>query len=134
MFLTVCSAVEHAHRNLVVHGDIKPGNILFNAEGEPKLVDFGLARNVEAEEEGDAVRQIAAPAQVEQQRAHGEGERQHVRQADAGVKIIARAADNEAEMSRDDIEAAAALTDAYRRMREQVARLEDALREIVREA
>jgi MoxR-like ATPase len=45
-----------------------------------------------------------------------------LRQADAGVKIIARAADNEAEMSRDDLEAAAALTDAYRRMREQVAR------------
>jgi serine/threonine-protein kinase len=39
----VCEAVHHAHRNLVVHRDIKPKNILVTPEGEPKLLDFGIA-------------------------------------------------------------------------------------------
>ncbi len=44
LFLTVCSAVELAHRNLVVHRDLKPGNILVAADGTPKLLDFGIAK------------------------------------------------------------------------------------------
>ncbi|MEP7362140.1 MAG: serine/threonine-protein kinase [Acidobacteriota bacterium] len=44
LFLKVCSAVAYLHRNLVVHRDLKPGNILVTAEGEPKLLDFGIAR------------------------------------------------------------------------------------------
>ncbi len=44
VFLKVCNAVNYAHRNLVVHRDIKPGNILVAADGEPKLLDFGLAK------------------------------------------------------------------------------------------
>ena len=44
LFLQVCSAVDFAHRNLVVHRDIKAGNILVNAEGVPKLLDFGIAK------------------------------------------------------------------------------------------
>lgn len=47
LFLKVCSAVAYAHRNLVVHRDIKPGNILVNANGEPKLLDFGLAKLID---------------------------------------------------------------------------------------
>ena len=41
---TVCSAVHHAHQNLVVHRDIKPGNILVTPEGVPKLLDFGIGK------------------------------------------------------------------------------------------
>jgi non-specific serine/threonine protein kinase/serine/threonine-protein kinase len=44
LFLTVCEAVAAAHRQLVIHGDIKPANILIGADGLPKLLDFGLAR------------------------------------------------------------------------------------------
>ncbi|MFL6529616.1 MAG: protein kinase domain-containing protein [Chthoniobacterales bacterium] len=44
IFLKVCSAVEVAHHNHVIHRDLKPGNILVNAEGEPKLLDFGIAK------------------------------------------------------------------------------------------
>ncbi|MCP5271785.1 MAG: serine/threonine protein kinase [Burkholderiaceae bacterium] len=40
----VCAAVDHAHRSLVVHRDIKPGNILVDAEGHPRLLDFGIAK------------------------------------------------------------------------------------------
>ena len=44
LFLQVCGAVEFAHRNLIVHGDLKPGNILVTEEGTVKLLDFGTAK------------------------------------------------------------------------------------------
>lgn len=44
LFLKVCSAVSFAHRNLIIHRDIKPSNIMVAADGEPKLLDFGLAK------------------------------------------------------------------------------------------
>lgn len=44
LFLSVCSAVQYAHRNLVIHRDLKPGNILITKEGVPRLLDFGIAK------------------------------------------------------------------------------------------
>lgn len=44
LFLKVCDAVSYAHRNLILHRDIKPSNILVDASGEPKLLDFGIAK------------------------------------------------------------------------------------------
>ncbi|NYZ64291.1 serine/threonine-protein kinase [Luteimonas deserti] len=44
LFLQVCAAVEYAHRHLVIHRDLKPGNILVTPDGRTKLLDFGIAR------------------------------------------------------------------------------------------
>ena len=50
LFRSVCSAVHYAHQHLVVHRDIKPGNILVSVEGVPKLLDFGIAKITDPEQ------------------------------------------------------------------------------------
>jgi serine/threonine protein kinase/tetratricopeptide (TPR) repeat protein len=48
LFLQVCGAVQYAHQNLIVHRDIKPANILVTGEAIPKLLDFGIAKLLDA--------------------------------------------------------------------------------------
>jgi serine/threonine protein kinase len=76
LFQTVCSAVHFAHQNLVVHRDIKPGNILVTADGTPKLLDFGVAKLLSATAQGDeltgATMRMMTPEYASPEQARGE--------------------------------------------------------------
>lgn len=74
LFVEIAEAVAHAHRNLIAHRDLKPGNILIGEDGRPKLLDFGIAKALPdasdqaLEETGTALRAFtpdyATPEQV----------------------------------------------------------------------
>src|SRR4051794_6722219 len=56
LFLRVCDAVSHAHRRLIIHRDLKPSNILVEPSGQPKLLDFGIAKLMN--DEGEATQTL----------------------------------------------------------------------------
>ncbi len=70
LFNKVCEAVLFAHRNLIIHRDLKPSNILITEKGEPKLLDFGISKLLDAEENtsvtaiGAMTPEYASPEQI----------------------------------------------------------------------
>lgn len=50
LFLDVCAAVHYAHQNLVIHRDLKPGNVVVDRDGHVKLLDFGIAKALDADD------------------------------------------------------------------------------------
>lgn len=76
LFGKVCDGVQEAHRHLIVHRDLKPENILVGSDGEPKLLDFGIARMLDEAEDasGPSITSLtamtpayASPEQVRRQ-------------------------------------------------------------------
>lgn len=70
LFLKVCRAVGYAHQNLIIHRDLTPANILVDRDGEPKLIDFGIARPL-GEGGGGAPVQTATPGFAAPERLQG---------------------------------------------------------------
>ncbi len=61
VFVKICSAVQFAHQNLVVHRDLKPGNILVTRVGQPKLLDFGIAKLLQPEGTSSSLPGLTTP-------------------------------------------------------------------------
>lgn len=74
LFQAVCAAVHYAHGNLVVHRDLKPGNILVTRDGQVKLLDFGIARVLGEDDAGltRSGQRVMTPAYASPEQVRGE--------------------------------------------------------------
>ncbi len=74
LFRKICAAVQFAHQKLIVHRDLKPSNILVNADGEPKLLDFGIAKllNLTDPSQTQTNMRVLTPAYASPEQLRGE--------------------------------------------------------------
>ncbi len=72
LFARVCRAVQFAHRNLILHRDIKPSNILVDGEGEPRLLDFGIAKLLDGTDAQQTQTLAFTPAYAAPEQLRGE--------------------------------------------------------------
>jgi hypothetical protein len=72
LFLIVCAAVAHAHARLIVHRDLKPSNLLVTPAGEVKLLDFGIAKLVDAGDAGVSAARVFTPEYAAPEQVRGE--------------------------------------------------------------
>jgi len=72
LFAQLCRAVQFAHRNLILHRDLKPSNILVDQEGVPKLLDFGIAKVIDADDPHETRTLAFTPAYAAPEQLRGE--------------------------------------------------------------
>ncbi|MGF1671770.1 MAG: tetratricopeptide repeat protein [Balneolaceae bacterium] len=89
LFLSVCEVVNYAHRQAVIHRDLKPSNILVTADGTVKLLDFGIARQIDVLEENplqtETIFQMMTPAYAAPEQLKGESAGVHTDVYSLGV-------------------------------------------------
>lgn len=75
LFDRIAAAVEHAHQRLVIHRDLKPANVLVRADGEPKLLDFGVAKLIDLgldSGQRDTSTRVWTPGYASPEQRHGQ--------------------------------------------------------------
>ncbi len=116
---TVAEALHHAHKQGLVHRDIKPGNILLDSSGKPFVADFGLA--LREEDSAGGPRYAGTPAYMSPEQARGEGHRvdgrsRHFQPGGRALRAAGRQAavpgEDEARIARADHHARAATASA----------------------
>jgi serine/threonine protein kinase len=73
LFVRVCDAVSHAHRHLIIHRDLKPSNILVDRSGQPKLLDFGIAKLLNTTDTTQTVDRLLTPDYASPEQLRGGG-------------------------------------------------------------